>query len=92
MNFANLGGIAIGGILSEQEAVSRLRLNSEYMNTYAVLGSDAFTVAFAAGLGAIYQGAHINYNDLVPKILNKPHYHPILDGGIQSHSHSFFGL
>jgi ElaB/YqjD/DUF883 family membrane-anchored ribosome-binding protein len=88
VNFANLGGIAIGGILTDEQAIARLRLNSEYMNTYAVLAGDAGAVARGAGLGAVPHNAHTENG----KFLNKPHYHPMLAGGEQSHSHSFYGL
>jgi len=85
VDFAGLGGIAIGSILTESQAIARLQ--ADYMNTYAVLESDAVAVAYKAGVGAIKHSAHNEGT----KILNKPHYHPIING-TQTHSHSFFGL
>lgn len=82
-NFAGLGGIAIGEPMTLEAAVSWLMNDSKYFNTYAVLGSDAAVAAQAAGLGYIptYHSAHIENG----QILNKPHYHPTINGQKKTH-------
>jgi hypothetical protein len=89
VNFAGLGGLAVGSPLSQGAAVSRLRCNSMHLNTYAVLYTDAFEAAAVAGGNTpYYNSAHTSDG----KILNKPHYHPVRPNNQRCDSHSFFGL
>lgn len=89
VDFAGLGGIAVGAPLTLSQAASRLCINNAYYNVYSLTSSTAIVPASIAGSGgAIYHSAHISDG----KILNKPHYHPVNYNGEKMKTHSFFGL